>query len=98
MHNINEPSADQHLDPLYIVTHDPAHEGLDSVQEFLACEDYCCTYIEGGTPLPYRSTGSTIADWIAFYDALGLDSHQPFLRDVFALLNTTRPLHKEPLR
>jgi len=90
-------ASDQLADPLYIVTHDPANEHLECIQEFLATEDYC-SYIEGGTPLPYRRTGSTIADWIAFYDALGFDSRQPFLADVFALLNNTHPHHKEPLR
>jgi hypothetical protein len=35
---------------------------------------------------PYRSTGSKITDWEAFYGSLGLGPNQPFLCTVFTLL------------
>jgi len=35
---------------------------------------------------PYRSTGSRITDWEAFYASAGVSPSEPFLAEVFTLL------------
>ncbi len=95
-------TADQKADPLYIMTHNPANASRPSVQRFLVTEATSASALIsavhpgiGGNAqsaaanwaaVPYRSAGSKLTDWEAFYASVNLDAQQPFLREVFTLL------------
>jgi hypothetical protein len=78
-------TSDQMSDPLYLMTHNPANANRDVVQQFLSMEATCDS-VASAAAFPYRSTGSHLTDWEAFYGSLGLGGDQPFLVGVFTLL------------
>jgi hypothetical protein len=58
--------------------HSSVHPGIGNPAARLAAANWAA--------FPYKSTGSKLTDWEAFYTSVHLEPHEPFLVEVFTLL------------